>query len=77
MLIDPARRQAVIQSGLMDSHTRSYTGSAPTATPAVETTAPEDTKPKNKGGRPKKNADIMPEKANKTDKVEKPKKSKK
>ena len=74
MLIDPARRQAAIQSGLMDSHTRTYTSSLPIAKPDIPASAPEDIKPKSKGGRPKKNTDITPEKVEKHDKVEKPKK---
>jgi hypothetical protein len=80
MLIEHPRRETTIQSGLMDTHTRTFTG-APT--PIISVSAiPEDNKsadikPKNKGGRPKKNITEMPEKDNVPDKVEKTKKSKK
>jgi hypothetical protein len=80
MLIDRTKREASIQSGLMDSHTRTYTGAAVAAPPLnsiPEEKKTDDIKPKNKGGRPKKSNTIMPEKDTMPDKVEKSKKGKK
>lgn len=80
MLLDRAKRETTTQSGLMDSHTRTYTG-APVPSVSMES-VPEgnkntDIKPKNKGGRPKKSNIVVPEKDTMPDKVEKSKKGKK
>ena len=79
MLIDRTKRETSIQSGLMDSHTRSYTGvvATPPLNSIPEEKKTDDIKPKNKGGRPKKSNTIMPEKDTMPDKVEKSKKGKK